>query len=302
MIAFIATVAEHGLLVPRGTSGVERLDAADRAKVDEALQEWRQGDCVLGEQWFVFRVAPDAPLTDDAVAAATDGAENAEGAVFGLTVVTQTCDIARNCGERPFVEVCPLVEVDQDRLHEIERARRPNYAHIPGVSDKCLVADLDRVMTVEKPLVAQWKRVAGCLDDNDSRRLSLALSRKRSRMAFPDDFVAFAVRLMTRMSTKHDKGSDEGRALRALREIRVRAAPSWDAENLELMFWFIRNESQPTFEKQSWHSLLDAWLKRVPATGRFAEVGGAVLTLDDLTARDYVESDPLDLDHLSSRE
>jgi len=45
-----------------------------------------------------------------------------------------------------------------------------------------------------------------------------------------------------------------------------------------------------------------AWLKRVPAAGRFATVDGAVLTLDDLTARDYVESDPLDLDHLSSRD
>jgi hypothetical protein len=30
-------------------------------------------------------------------------------------------------------------------------------------------------------------------------------------------------------------------------------------------------------------------------------VNGVVMTLDDLTARDYVESDPLDLDHLSSR-
>jgi hypothetical protein len=43
-------------------------------------------------------------------------------------------------------------------------------------------------------------------------------------------------------------------------------------------------------------------LKRVPATGRFTEVDGAVLTLDDLTAREYVESDPLDVDHLSSTE
>lgn len=68
------------------------------------------------------------------------------------------------------------------------------------------------------------------------------------------------------------------------------------------MFWFIRSDSESTFEKQSWDVLLDAWLKRVPATGRFAEVHGAVLTLDDLTAPDYVESDPLDLDHLSRRE
>lgn len=281
---------------------MEPLDANGRAKIDEPLQQWRQGDCVLGEHWFVFRISPDAPLTEDAAAAAEDGVDSAEGSVFGFAVVTQTCDIVRDCGERPFVEVCPLVEVDEDKLHEIERGRRPNYAYLPGVSDRHLVADLDRVMTVEKPVVAQWKRVTGCLDDNDSRRLSLALSRKRARIAFPDDFVAFAAPLMSRMSEKHDKGSDEGRALRALREIRIRAAPSWDADTVQLMFWFIRNEDQPTFEQQGWDVLLEAWLARVPASGRFAEVDGAVLTLDDLTARDYVESDPLDLDHLSSRE
>jgi len=201
----------------------------------------------------------------------------------------------------PFA-YCPLVEVDKDKLHEIERGRRPNYACLPGVANRYLVADLDRVMTVEKPVVAQWERVAGCLHDNDSRRLSLALSRKRARIAFPDDFVAFATPLLNRMSTKHDKENDEGRALRALREIRVRAAPSWDADTVQFMFWFIRDEDQPTFEKQTWDVFLKAWLERIPAAGRFAEIDGAVLTLDDLTARDYVESDPLDLDHLSSRE
>lgn len=281
--------------------GVEPLDADGRARIDEALKHWRQGDCVLDEQWFVFRMAPGAPLTDDAVAAAADGAENAEGAVVGFAVLTQTCDIVRDCGDRPFVEVCPLVTVDEDKLNEIKRGHRPNYTHIPGVSDHRLVADLDRVMTVEKAVVAQWDRVAGCLDDNDARRLSLALARKRARIAFPDDFVSFVGPLKNRMSTKHDRESDEGRALRTLREIRVRAAPSWDAESIQLMFWFIRNEDQPTFEKQGWDALLTAWLSRIPAGGRFAEVLGMVLTLDDLTAREYVESDPLDLDHLSSR-
>jgi hypothetical protein len=281
---------------------VEPLDAKSRSKINEALQQWGQGDCVLGEQWFTFRLSPDAPLTDDAAAAAKDSVDNAESAVFGFAILTQTCDVVRECGERPFVEVCPLVEVDDDKLHEIERGRRPNYAYLPGVSNLHLVADLDRVMTVEKSLVAQWDRVVGCLHDNDSRRLSLALSRKRARIAFPDDFVAWATPLISRMSTKHDKASDEGRALRSLREIRVRAAPSWDAETIRLMFSFIRTEDQPTFESQAWDVLLAAWLKRVPAAGRFATVDGAVLTLDDLTARDYVESDPLDLDHLSSRD
>jgi hypothetical protein len=67
------------------------------------------------------------------------------------------------------------------------------------------------------------------------------------------------------------------------------------------MFWFIRNEDEPSFKGQSWHRLLESWLNLIPPNGRFGSVNGAVMTLDDLTARDYVESDPLDLDHLSSR-
>ena len=157
-------------------------------------------------------------------------------------------------------------------------------------------------MTVEKAVVASWNRVAGCRGDDEARRLSLALARKRARVAFPDDFVAFASDLVSRMSSKHDKQSDEGRALRSLREIRVRAAPSWDADEVELMFWFIRNEDEPQFEKQSWDHYLEAWLKRVKPTDRFVSVDGVVQTLDDMTAREYVEADPLDLDHLSTRE
>jgi hypothetical protein len=37
----------------------------------------------------------------------------------------------------------------------------------------------------------------------------------------------------------------------------------------------------------------------VPPSERFTLVEGAIVGLDDLTARDYVESDPLDLDRLS---
>lgn len=281
---------------------MEVLDDDGRQQVDQQLGDWHQGDCVIGEQWFLFRTSVTRPLTTDGAVAAEEGAENAEAEVLGFAVITQTCDLVRRCENRPFVEVCPLVEVNELMLHEIERGRRPNYAFIPGVADRRLVADLDRVMTVEKSVVAGWERVQGCLGDDDTRRLSLALARKRARTAFPDDFVAFVSPLMKRMSSKHDKGSDEGRALQALREIRVRAAPAWNADEVRLMFWFIRNEGEPTFETQSWDDLLEAWLKRVSKKDRFVDVEGVVMTLDDLTARDYVESDPLDLDHLSSRE
>jgi hypothetical protein len=100
---------------------------------------------------------------------------------------------------------------------------------------------------------------------------------------------------------KHDKQSDEGRALRALREICVRAAPSWDAPSVELTFWFIHAEEAMDFEGKRWDTLLESWLQLMPVAGRFRHVHGTVLALEDLTAKEYVESDPLDLDHLSTR-
>lgn len=278
------------------------LDADGCASVDATLVTWRQGDCVVGEQWFVFRTDLARPLTAEGTAAAAEGVDTAESAVFGFMVLTQTCDLVRKCGERPFVEVCPLVEVDEAQQREIERGRRPSYAFLPALAARRLVGDLDRVMTIEKAVVARWGRVPGWRTDAEARRLSLALARKRARMAFPDDFVAFATPLMSRMSSKHDKQSDEGRALRALREIRVRAEPSWDAGEVRLAFWFIRDADDVTFEGARWDMLLDEWEKRIPKAGRFIDVQAAVLSLEDLTAREYIESDPLDLDYLSTRD
>ena len=270
-------------------------------RVDAALQAWRQGGCVLGEHWFIHRFDPALPLTEASAAVSDQGVDLAESAVQGLVVLTQTCDIVRTCRERPFLEVAPIVEVSAQVAHEIERGRRPVYAIIPALRARGLVADLDRTMTVEKAVVAQWARIAGCRTDAEARRFALALVRKRARVAFPDDFTVLVERLQARLLEKHDKQSDEGRTLRALREIRVRAAPSWDAPTVELTFWFIHEEEVMDFEGKRWDTLLGGWLQLIPASGRFRQVHGAVLALEDLTAKEYAESDPLDLDHLSTR-
>jgi hypothetical protein len=221
--------------------------------VDEALRVWRQGDCVLGEHWLVHRFAPALPLTDEARMIAADaaagGADLAESEVRGLMIATQSCDIVRSCAERPFVEVCPLVELEDEVLKEVERGRRPQFAFIPGVASRRLAADLDRVMTVEKAFVSGWERTPGCDGDPARRGLAAALARKRVRFAFPDAFTVFAKTLQNRLGDKHDKKSDEGRGLRALREIRVRAAPFWDAPRVDIFFWFIRDDDDTDFAR-----------------------------------------------------
>ncbi len=274
-------------------------DSDEAKRIDASLQEWCQGDLALSESWFVHVGDGALPLSE-AATQAESGVQALQSDVSGLVVVTQTCDIVRSCATRPFIEVAPLVRVSEDALHHVKRGRRPAHATLPVLEQELLVADLDRVMTVEKSIVASWKRTPGFTRDTDRRVFAQALARKRTRFAFPDDFTALARKLQARLTEKHDKATDEGRGLRGLREIRVQATPSWGASEVELFFWFIRNTDDATFEGKSWADLLTNWLKLLAPTGRFKSVDGQVTTLRDLTAEDYVSSDPLDLDHLSA--
>ncbi len=126
------------------------------------------------------------------------------------------------------------------------------------------------------------------------------MARKRARFAFPDDFTTWVSRLQGRLQSKHSRLSPEGEALRGLREIRVRAAPSWKHPEVQLMFWFIREEEDVNFQDMGWNEFLGKWLNLIQPSGRYHTVEGQVTTLEDMTAKDYIESDPLDLDHLSS--
>jgi len=270
-------------------------------RIDAALSSWQQGDLALGEGWFTYVADASNALTPES-AQAGEGLQAVTVAVEGLVVVTQSCDVARSCCKRPFIEVAPLVQVLDAEIVDIARGHRPAYAIVPALKALGLVADLDRVMTVEKAVVASWTRSAGCVTDQERRDFARALARKRARAAFPDDFVEFTPNLLNRLKKKHDKDSDEGRALRALREIRVRAAPSWSASHVQVTFWFIPESDDVDFEGREWNEYLAAWQKLIAATGRFTAIDGVVLPLEDLTAKDYVTSDPLDLDHLSTRQ
>lgn len=231
-------------------------DSPEVAQIDAALAEWRQGDLALEEHWFVHLADGSQPLTA-ASEQADDGLQALSIEVDGLVLVTQTCDVVRSCTERPFVEVAPLVEVSGSNLRAIERCRRPAYAVIPTVKDRQLVAHLDRVMTVEKSVVAAWERTSGCPTDQARRDFAQALVRKRARVAFPDDFTAVVADLLVRLQDKHDKNSVEGRALRALREICVCAAPDWEAPEVEIALWFGPYEDELEFEGEPWHQHLE---------------------------------------------
>ena len=287
------------------------LTEEEELTINQALQAWRQGDVSLNPGLEFLHLAdlsrPHSPASNQTAEDSANSGETIEAGagaavifdkVRGMVILSQTCDVVRGCRERPFVEVAPLIEVPKPRVEEIRRLKRPALAYVPATGGDRLVADLDRTMTVEKALVAGWIRTPGWESNEDLRDFALALARKRSRFAFPDDFVAAAQSLQKRLSDKHDRESDEGAHLRALQEIRVRAAPSWDAGEVHLSWWFIKKAALVDV-RVNWPTLLDQWLSFFDQTGRFRVDPPIACRLEDMTARDYVESDHLDFDRLS---
>jgi hypothetical protein len=264
------------------------------------LNDWQQGDCALNVSGFLYRFAREHPATPESRDAA-DASDVVEVDTSGFVVVTQTCDIQRAVADRPFVVVCALVECpDWADMDEIKKGMRPRFVHIPVLASRGLVADLDQVMTIEKPLLISWPRIRGCQSDSEQRAFAAAVSRKFLRFAFPDDLVAVVADLTTLIKRKHGRPeSDEGKALRELREIRVAATPDWTAENVELYFLFIRREDQGEALRQPWAHWLEKWLSLEQPTTRYFKVHGVVLPLSQIRADEYAASDQLDLDHLS---
>lgn len=286
------------------------LTDEDEKAIDEALRVWRQGDVCLDAGLEFLHLADVSRPHSPASLQVADALEDSGGVmragptpildeVRGVVMLTQTCDVVRGCRERPFVEVAPLIRMPEGEVEAIRRLKRPAFAHVEATAEACLVADLDRTMTVEKALVSRWTRIPGWETDDELRDFALALTRKRTRFAFPDDFVSAAQPLQKNLVAKHDKQTEEGSHLRVLREIRIRAAPSWDGDPVQLSWWFVK-DSDPVGVNVDWPTFLDQWLARFDQSGRFQLDSLIACRLEDMTARDYVESDRLDLDRLSA--
>ena len=278
--------------------------------IDDKIGHWRQGDVSLENQLEFVHVAdlshPHSPASIESVRVDTYDRQGIEVVsdydVLGFVVLTQTCDIVRSSYERPFIEVAPLVKIDDKSfVDQVRRLQRPAFAYVPSVANIGLVADLDRVMTIEKGVLANWKgRKQGCKTDQESREFARAIARKRLRFAFPDDFVQCANRFRQHVLAKHNRLSEVGSHLRTLSEIRVGAAPSWTHDTVNLTFWFIK-ERDPTNFDPNWSTQIAQWIEYFDAGGRFKVENAIACSLADITARDYIDSDVLDFDSVSVR-
>jgi len=276
--------------------------------IDATMEKWRQGDFFLADDLFFIHLANLArPLTAEAMELAAGRAEATEpleiedvaSVVIGYAVITQTCDIVRNCTTRSYVELCPLVQVSDSVLKEIRLLRRPAFAFVPGSSPQGLVADLDRVITAEKAFLSDYEPTQGCSDDSERRTFTEALARHKTRAAFPDDFNICMGPVRDYLKKIHQSNDAEGRLIQSIGKIRVTASPNWGGEKIGIYLWLIllpQTES-PTDDLSLY---IEKWIALFGQSDRYS-LEAVVCRLEDIKASDYVGSDRLDLDNLSTK-
>lgn len=267
--------------------------------VDLATLSWRQGDYTLTPSTFVYKIDPALPLDEpsrEAVALDPE-AEHPEDPVDGWMVISQTCDIVKKCHNRPYVEVAPLVVLNEGLYPKAVRGVLQRYATVPALAPTRQAADLERIMTVEKSLLAQWPRSVGCQTDSERRTLAKLLARKRNRPALPDEFPAWFAPVRERLEYgENNPETPEGETVAAIEEILVQPSPNWGAMRISVSVWFVLKQGAARLDRSR---VLQSWLDLLAPRDQFAEGKGAIIFLEDLTARDYVDSDRLDLDHMS---
>lgn len=280
-------------------------DANHVAEVDRATEQWCQGDIVdlaVMSWWADGKL----PLTEPAEGITEDdpgepGLSTVYAEADGLVIVSQTCDIVRDARTRPFVQLARLVRLPDQAAAEARRGMRPRFVPVPGAGSDAF-CDLDGIVTAEKSVLARSQRRVGLPTDIDRRRFGRAVGRSFSRFAFPDDLHSSLQPMVRRIRERHGRDSPEGRALRALEEIRVTGAPSWSANAIDVFLVFAppsASDATEVMADEEWDQIVDEWIARAEPHGVIRSVDGAMIPLDELTAREYIDSDLLDLDHLS---
>ncbi|WP_133119886.1 hypothetical protein [Pseudooceanicola lipolyticus] len=263
------------------------------------LAEWQQGDFSLDCGDFLFRDL-SAPLDDGE----DDGGAVFDSEVVGFAVISQTCEVVREPDRVPNVSVCPLVAVDAKRIKEIERGQAPRYGFLSGSPDG-VVVDFTRTMSVSKKLLATWNKRRGCQNERQQLEFARALEIYFGRFAFPQEFVDSVTSLRKAILLKYSKGESElGKAVRSIRELRVVPHASWsDTTSVPIKFIAVLEDvdARELADRDEIQKLLWPKINAIEWHSPFSlhEDGLHLATLADLTAAEYLNSYPLDVNSLS---
>ena len=217
--------------------------------------------------------------------------------LLGAAVLTQSCDIVRHYEVRPFIQLAAVRAFSAEEMMRIQAGRDVRYLYIPALAERGLAADLDLVATVDKKLLVGRERLPGCESDVERRRLAATLARHRQRYAFPDEFNNALKPLRRWIEDKRSKQSVAGEFVQAIREIRV-STDEW-ASPSELFFVAILKDGIEDKERAEWVRSQLPILERKTQSDWCKATSFRLATFDELTARDILSTDRLDLDGLS---
>jgi hypothetical protein len=275
------------------------------------LQKWQQGDIFeLPQLSFIYVADGKLPLTDAAKEQAREELSNGsdlsdlmlvETAEQRFVVITQSCDIVKHPARVPTVQIAPIIAIDSSRFSNAKRGESSRFLYLPALDQEMCVADLDRIMTVEKALLVKSidTRKKAVNSDQELKKLGDAIGSKFSRFAFPNDYNESLEELRRRVVKKHNRNSEEGVHYRNVSEIRVVAEQDWSSDLVFTTLIFMVEDEKIINEK--FRNCIGELVKLVKTGERFPVLPEfRCVAYKNLDADTYRRSFPLDLEYLSN--
>lgn len=150
-----------------------------------------------------------------------------------VAIVSQTCDIVQ--ANKPNISISPAVQLDAHLIKGAIKGQQPRYVPLPAFSERFFV-DLDFIRSISKSEVPYVRVLRGLEAGNDTqvRSFSLAVGRRFSRFAFPDEVVPWLQPLKRVLIDKANRGrSPMGLILDNVVELRIEA-DNWSSPGRSL--------------------------------------------------------------------
>lgn len=259
---------------------------------EKELKEWRQGD-------FALDVAPFIALVTTEDGQPFEIGETSEG-IRGIVIVSQTCDIVSENGERHFVTACALVERPKGEGSLVRAGRRPHLVPVEFAPENTF-ADLSKTFSVKKDLLASWPREIGFSTDEKRHKFGFAIARKFGNFAFPDSFDEAVGHLKQQAWKRHEKDSDLGKIYRSLREIRFKCDGGWSSALKRISILAVL---QPEGLREAEYDVIYKELKiqcdavKWPDNYEWSDAGFELRTAVEFSAADIYESQAGDFEYL----
>ena len=274
-------------------------ESSSSDEVAEKLSEWQQGDFALEcrELWFRDTVGSTEESDEESDFGLDDDIE-------GVVVISQTCDVVRHPEAAPYVIVCPLIRVPEQKVRELSKGLSPRTCFIANVPTG-IVVDLSRAMTISKELLVTWDRQRGCTNSREQREFARALEGVFGRFAFPEDFVASVSKFRRKVVDTYAKdNSDLGQAFRSIAEFRAYPHSDWsNDETVPITFIAVLDEpgERELADRAKIFDIVSAKIREIDWQGVFSAHSESLIlqTYADLRAVDYLNSYPLELNSLS---